>query len=123
MIRTKRNRSSSGELSTFAPLSGGFHQPFLYASLRLPGADFDRYLWKVGRPVQVRVAPEGGALAMSAAVLLTNDGAVSRSYELQASLGTAISTPVSGVLEAGDSDEIEIHVVPVRIWPNRRKVV
>ena len=47
-INIARERQAGGkELSSFAPLAGGFHNPSVFAQLKLPGADLSRYSWNV----------------------------------------------------------------------------
>ena len=117
----RERQAGGGELSTFAPLSGGFHQPVLYAALQLPGADFERYLWEVGRPTGVRVVPRDdggpgdGTLNASATVSLTHGGSQPRAYELYAVLGgvddgPVMGTTVAGMLRSEGRDDIEIHI-------------
>ena len=112
----RERQAGGGELSTFAPLSGGFHQPVLYAGMQLPDANFERYLWELRRPTGVRVVPgDDGGLNMSATVRLTNDGTQLRAFELQAMLDGVQDEPVTGVavggsLHAGESADVEVRI-------------
>lgn len=55
---TRARRVSGEELSTYSPLTGGFHQPSLYAALKMRDADFGAFLWEVKSPYEVRIQPD-----------------------------------------------------------------
>jgi len=44
---TRQRKAGQRQLSTFAPLTGGFHNPARFAGLELPGADISKYAWQV----------------------------------------------------------------------------
>lgn len=44
---TRQRKAGQPQLSTFAPLTGGFHNPARFAGLKLPGADISKYAWQV----------------------------------------------------------------------------
>ena len=43
---TRQRKAGQRQLSTFAPLTGGFHNPARFAGLKLPGADISKYAWQ-----------------------------------------------------------------------------
>ncbi len=111
---TRERRADGEELSSFVPITGGFHQPSLYATLKLPGADFSRYLWEVKTPYEARVEPNAeGRLIYRAKTHLTNFGARFSFVQLRGVLGNAAGDWVPDGLDAGQGREYEF-AVPVQ---------
>jgi hypothetical protein len=111
-VNVARERRVAGHgLSTFCPMTGGFHQPALYAVLKLPDADFGNYLWEIKEPYEARVLPdEGGQLLYSAKTHVTNAGPGFRFIMLRGVLRESEGEWVKDGLDAGQSREYEIRV-------------
>ena len=69
----RERQAGTPELSSFSEGRGGFHQPALYAVLKLPGADLARYMWAVRNPYEASVHMEGDRLLYSAKTHITNE--------------------------------------------------
>ena len=69
---TRERQADKRELSSFTDALGGFHQPAKYAVLKLPGADFARFLWHVEPPFEATVLPRDGKLVYEAKTHITN---------------------------------------------------
>ena len=102
-INVTRERRAGGaeELSTFAPLDGGFHQARLYAELELPGADLGRYLWQVKTPYESQVLREDGELVYRAKTFVENHTGAFRFFELRAELADDAAAQGVGRQPAG----------------------
>lgn len=108
---TRERRVEGEELSTFAPMTGGFHQPSLYAVLRLPDADFSRFLWEIKPPYEERVRPDAaGRLTYSAKTHVRNAGPAFRFIMLRGRLEGAEGEWVRDGLDAGQAREYELSV-------------
>ncbi|MFQ6097078.1 MAG: sugar-binding protein [Armatimonadota bacterium] len=105
-INVTRERRATGdvELTTFAPLLGGFHQPALFAKARLQDADIARYLWEVHRPYDVRILPVGDRLTYRAKVFVKNASGAFRFFRVDADLTTPDGKSSSASVEAGLDD-------------------
>jgi hypothetical protein len=105
-LNVARERRAVDELSSFVPTTGGFHQPSLYAVLRLPGADFGRYLWEIKEPYEVRISPgEDGKLRYAAKTHVLNAGPRFRFIVLRGVLGGKAGAWVKGGLDSGQGRE------------------
>ncbi len=69
----RERQAGQQELSAFINTLGGFHQPANYAVLKLPGADFSKYLWDIKSPFEVTVLPRDGRLVYQAKTHITNE--------------------------------------------------
>ncbi len=108
---TRARRGDGEELSTFSPLTGGFHQPSLYAALQLPGADFGKYLWEIKSPYEVRVLPDAdGQLTYTAKTHVKNAGPRFRFIMLRGVLGDSPGEWVKDGLDAGQDREYEFSI-------------
>ena len=109
-VARERRSGQVEELSSFAPLTGGFHQPTRYAALQLPELDVSRFLWGVRYPYDVEVRPEGDALTCTAKTFLENQTGAFRFFALRPKWrvgDTEIVGPdVLGGLDAGQSKEV-----------------
>ncbi|MCC6487760.1 MAG: hypothetical protein IT364_09690, partial [Candidatus Hydrogenedentes bacterium] len=109
-VARERRSGQVEELSSFAPLTGGFHQPTRYAALQLPGVDLSQFLWGVRYPYEIEVRPEGDALTCTAKTFLENQTGAFRFFTLRPKwrAGDAeIAGPdVLGGLDAGQSKEV-----------------
>ncbi|MEN6347768.1 MAG: hypothetical protein ABFE16_20925, partial [Armatimonadia bacterium] len=114
-VEVARERQAKGsELSSFAPLTGGFHQPGQYAVLKLPGADFDPYLWDITAPQNAQVYPNAaGTLMYRAAVTVANHGSRERRFRLRGVLGETAGSWARGRLRSGESSLVKLEV-PVK---------
>jgi len=109
----RERRAGVPELSSFVPTTGGFHQPSLYAVLKLPGADFGQYLWEMKEPYEVRIQPDAaGRLTYSAKTYLRNAGPQFRFVMLRGVLGESAGEWARGGLDAGQGREFRF-TVPV----------
>jgi len=69
---TRERQADERELSSFTDALGGFHQPARYAVLKLPDADFARFLWQIEPPFEATVLPRDGKLIYEAKTHITN---------------------------------------------------
>jgi len=108
----RERQGDEEELSSFVPTTGGFHQPSLYAALKLPGADFSRFLWEIRPPYEVRVEPDehGVALLLHAKTHITNCGDKFRFILLRGALTGTEGEWVKDGLDAGQGREYEFSV-------------
>ncbi|MEW6751122.1 MAG: discoidin domain-containing protein [Candidatus Latescibacterota bacterium] len=111
-VNVTRERHAGGEeLSTYAPMSGSFHQAALYARLRLPGADLACFLWGLEPPQAQRVVPgRGDTLEYVALTRVTNATGQARGFRVRALLGGVAGPWVQGRLEAGSASAVEVRV-------------
>jgi hypothetical protein len=109
-INVARERQAGRpELSTFSPMTGGFHQPSLYAALTLPGADLGRLLWEIKPPYEVLVYPgTDGKLLWRAKTHVTNAGPKFAFFLLRAKVGEGVGEWVKGGLDSGQSAEFAL---------------
>jgi len=108
---TRERQADGGELSSFVPLTGGFHQPSLYAVLRLPDADFSRFLWEIKPPYGERVSPEAdGTLRYYAKTYVRNAGSAFQFIMLRGRLDGGEGDWVRDGLDAGQDREYEFSV-------------
>jgi len=111
---TRERQAGRPELSSFAPTTGGFHQPARYAALELPGANLQRFFWEINRPFEEAVRQQDGRLVYRAKVHVTNQTGRLYPIELvprliqgdQATTGEA----VPDMLDAGQSREYAFSV-------------
>lgn len=105
-INVTRERKARAELSSFSPMTGGFHQPSLYAALTLPGADLGRMLWEIKPPYEVLIYPDAnGRLLWRAKTHVTNAGPKFAFFLLRAKVGEGVGEWVKGGLDSGQSAE------------------
>lgn len=93
-----------GELSSFGPATGGFHQPTQFASLTVAHADLGRYLWLVREPFGQQVRPGEPGLVWSAKTHLTNQTGSFRFFRVVATLSVPGAPDSSGELVNGLDD-------------------
>ncbi len=109
-VARERRSATTEELSSFVPLTGGFHQPTRFAALHLPELDVTRFLWDVRYPYEIAVRPEGDALSCSAKTYLENQTGAFRFFVLRPKWRIAdveaVGPDVLGGLDAGQSKEI-----------------
>ncbi|MFH1569403.1 MAG: hypothetical protein ABIL09_15515 [Gemmatimonadota bacterium] len=85
---TRERRAGAEELSTYAPMSGSFHQARLYARLRLQGAGLSRYLWQLDYPEEQHLLPDaGGQVVYTARTRVANGTGQARAFQYRAVLG------------------------------------
>ncbi len=118
-INVTRERYADGaELSSFVPITGGFHQPSLYAKLQLEGADFGPYLWQVKEPYETRVMPgDGAGLVYTAKTHVTNAGPAFQFIAVRGVLG---ETPGEWVKDGLDSKQGREYEISVPAGPGRQ---
>jgi hypothetical protein len=105
----RERQAGKPELSTFSPMTGGFHQPSLYATLTLPGADLGRMLWEIKQPYEVLVYPGAdGKLIWHAKTHVTNSGPKFAFFLLRAQVGAGVGEWVKGGLDSGQSAEFAL---------------
>ena len=106
----RERRTAAEELSSFAPLTGGFHQPSRYALLELPAVDLAPLLWALQYPYDVEFTSQDGELFCSARTRLRNQTGRARTFLLRptwtAAGRTALGTEVSGELDDGQEREL-----------------
>ena len=113
-INVARVRWAGGseQLSTFVPMSGSLQQPALFASLALPGSDFDVLRWEIAPPTGLSVLREGDAAMVKAKVSVKNLGSTLRPIVLSPRLNqgdkSTDARPVLDILDAGQSKTYEI---------------
>lgn len=110
----RERKGAKKELSSFVPLNGGFHQPTLFAALRLEGVDLARYLWKIQDPFDVRTVRENECVFHVAKTVLENQTGEFRFFDLVPALvhGTEISRgePIPDGLDAGQRREYALRI-------------
>ena len=84
----RERQAGTPELSSFTEGRGGFHQPNLYATLKLPGADLSRYMWTMRPPYETSFQMENEQLSYLGKIHLTNDTGKFRFLRIDA--GTAV---------------------------------
>jgi hypothetical protein len=109
------------ELSTFAPLTGGFHQSTLYSALQLDGADFDRFLWELDHPGGVRAFPEGDNLTFSARTGIKNATSRAGDFQLRGILDNQPGPWRKDSLKPGEKREFDFEIPDV--LPGRQSLV
>jgi hypothetical protein len=112
----RERRAGTQELSSFTEGRGGFHQPNLYATLKLPGADLSRYMWTMRPPYETSFQMENGQLVYLGKIHVTNDTGKFRFLRIKPELESSGGEHTSGVtlgLDAGQAREIGFSV-PVR---------
>ncbi|NLX99062.1 MAG: hypothetical protein GXY83_23215 [Rhodopirellula sp.] len=118
-LNVARERQAGTQmLSSFSEGRGGFHQPNLYATLKLPSSDLSRYMWTMRPPYEASFQMNHGQLSYLGKIHLSND--TGRFFflrirpELHDTEGEYTSGPViTQGLDAGQSREIGFRV-PVR---------
>ena len=109
-VSRERHAGEVSELSSFAPLTGGFHQPSHYASLRLPDVDLSRFLWGVRYPYGIQCQPEQGAVVCSAKTHIENRTGAFRFFLLRPTWRIRgrdfVGRDVAGGLDDGQSREV-----------------
>ncbi len=115
-LNVTRERQTGGrELSSFVPVTGGFHQPSLYAVLRLPEADFGRFLWEIKPPYEEQLSADSdGALRYRAKTHVRNAGMSFQFIILRGSLEGTQGDWVRDGLDAGQGREYEFSVPVAR---------
>jgi hypothetical protein len=114
----RERKAGSPELSSFTEGRGGFHQPTLYAPLKLPDADLSRYLWTMRPPYETSVPMENKQLSYLGKIHLTNDTGKFRFLRITPELqypggGHTAGKAITQGLDAGQAREISFSV-PVR---------
>lgn len=114
----RERQAGTAELSSFTEGRGGFHQPSLYATLKLPGADLGRYMWTMRPPYETCFEAQGERLSYQGKIHLTNDSGKFHFLrirpELQYPGGGHTSGPaITQGLDAGQARELAFSV-PVR---------
>lgn len=111
---TRERKAGKRELSSFAPMLGGFHQPERFAALRLTNARIDRFLWAIKPAYGTRTAPGGRGLVFSGKTYVTNQTGKFRFFSLVAKLigkrGTQSAAAVPAGLDKGQAREYEFAV-------------
>ncbi|MBN1672583.1 MAG: hypothetical protein JXR37_16195, partial [Kiritimatiellae bacterium] len=119
---TRERRAGVKELSSFAPIQGGFHQPSLFASLRLEGVDLNRFLWQVKPPHETSVVREGQTVFFVGKTFVENQTGSFRFFNLVPTLVMgADRSPGAAIpdgLDAGQSREYAFKV-PVTAQGNQ----
>lgn len=113
-VARERKSTVEPEYSTYAPLTGGFHQTALFASMTLRDADIDRYLWDVRAPFSLRAMEVDGAASLLGKTFVTNRSGSFRFLTLRAALDTAErqAQPITAGLDADQAREFDL-TVPV----------
>ena len=114
----RERQAGTPELSSFTEGRSGFHQPNLYATFKLPGADLARYMWTVGAPHDTSFQTQGGQLTYLGKIRVANETGQPRSLKIRPQLQYANGGHTSGQsqtqeLAAGQAREIAFSV-PVR---------
>lgn len=83
-----RNRRvvKPAELSSFAPMVGGFHEPSQFAYLQLTGLDASAYQWQIHAPIDSRVVKQPDGLRFQSKLVLHNRTGKFRFVRLNARL-------------------------------------
>ena len=120
----RERQAGTQELSSSTEGRGGFHQPNLYATLRLPGADLSRYMWTMRPPYETRLQMENGQLSYGGNIHLTNDSGKFRFLRITPELQYENGGPTAGKaitqgFDAGQSRQMTFSV-PVREQGNVR---
>jgi len=114
----RERKAGTPELSSFTEGRGGFHQPNLYATLKLPGTDLSRYMWTMRLPYETSFQMDNEQLSYLGKLHLTNDTGKFRFLRIVPKLQypggeqTAGKAVTQG-LDAGQAREISFSV-PVR---------
>ncbi|MBN2451019.1 MAG: hypothetical protein JXR77_11555 [Lentisphaeria bacterium] len=111
---TRARRARGVELSSFAPLTGGFHQPSLFAVLRVPGDAFGRFLWEIRSPYEATAMPEGGKLSYAARVHIRNAGPRFRFFRVRGLLEDTAGDWGEDGLDGGQEREYAFRVPVAR---------
>jgi Carbohydrate family 9 binding domain-like len=87
-INIARERQAGGtlQLSTFVPLTGGFHEPSNFADLQLKNADLSSFSWKIKAPYALRTVMKNGKKLLTGKTYITNNTGKFRFVKLTASL-------------------------------------
>lgn len=114
----RERQAGTQELSSFTEGRGGFHQPNLYATLKLPGADLARYMWTVRPPYETSFQMEAKKLSYLGRTHLTNDTGKFRFVRVKPELyypdgGHTSGKATTQGFDAGQGREISFSV-PVR---------
>ena len=107
---TRARRTQGIELSSYAPLTGGFHQPSLFAALTMREGDFGRFLWDIKPPYDAEVMPEGDALVHTAKIHVRNSGPAFRFFRVRGTLRESTGAWVTDGLDKGQARELTIRV-------------
>jgi hypothetical protein len=117
-INVARERQAHiSELSSFTEGRGGFHQPTSYATLKLPGAELERFMWALRTPYETAVRQTDGQLSYQGKIHLTNQ--TGRFWfaqvrpELVSAAGRAAGKAVNEGFDQGQGHELSF-TVPVR---------
>ena len=114
----RERQAGTPELSSFTEGRGGFHQPNLYATLRLPGADLARYMWTLRPPYETSFQMANDQLSYLGKIHMTNDTGKFRFVRIKPELqypngGHTSGTAITPGLDAGQAREFGFSV-PVR---------
>lgn len=118
----RERQAGAQELSSVSEGRGGFHQPNLYATLKLPGADLGRYMWTMRPPYETSFQADGDRLSYLGKTHLTNDTGSFRFLRIRPQLvypdgAQSSGRSISRGLDAGQSAEIAFEV-PVEAQGN-----
>jgi hypothetical protein len=128
-INVTRIRRAGGreQRSTFAPMTGSFQQPALFAALSLPGANFDALRWEVPPPASLSVVRENDFRLVKGKVSVKNLTGTLRPIALTPRLrqGDQVNAgkPVLDILDAGQSKAYEMTVPLPGNGPQELEVV
>ncbi|MCP4644370.1 MAG: hypothetical protein GY851_28260 [bacterium] len=109
-VARERRSGQISELSSFTPLSGGFHQPTRFAALRLPSLDLSQFAWLLQEPSEFEFVPDTEPMTCRAATRIENRTGSRRAYVLHTAwvVGEHRSEgePISGALNPGQATDV-----------------
>ncbi len=112
----RERKAGQEELSAFVPTLGtaGFHQPDLYATLKLPSDTENEDIWDVQKPYSTSVRVGGEGAVLDARVVVANRGSGSEWAQLQPELvsesGVSAGEPVVIRRKPGVAREVDFSV-------------
>lgn len=113
---TRERRAGPQQLSTFAPMTASFHQPELYATLKLPGANLGQYQWDIKQPFDTHVYRKNGAIVFQGKTFVRNETGKFAFFSLRTSFlrkgAASLPATLGSGLDAGQGREIAF-VTPV----------
>jgi Carbohydrate family 9 binding domain-like len=111
-INIARERQAGGklQLSTFVPLTGGFHEPANFASLQLRNADLSSFSWKIKPPYALRTVMENGKKLLAGKTFITNNTGKFRFVKLSSSLSGGGKQLQTFALDKGLGKEYSIKI-------------
>ena len=116
VTRTRRAGTGVAESSSFAPLSGGFHQPTNFSTMQLENADLSKFCWAV-RPCYAVKTQRGadGKIYLNARTFISNNTGDLQFAEVKAFLSCDPSRVWSKnkSLQVGEGAELEVELPAV----------